>query len=95
MYFPHLRHHDDIDDIGQAGTSEARIEYVFFQRVARFIPECSCVDCVRHCDLLGTKSALWSIGVSQKVAIGPPAHPIAPYLGRVMGNYLKIRKFRE
>ena len=32
-----------MDDIGQAGTSEARIEDVFFQRMAYITPECSCV----------------------------------------------------
>ena len=43
MYFPHFRHHDNMDDIGLAGISEARIEDVFFQRMAYITPECSCV----------------------------------------------------
>ena len=40
MYFPHFRHHENGDDIGQVGSSEARIECVFFQRIAYFTPEC-------------------------------------------------------
>ena len=31
----------------------------------------------------------------QKIAMGPTPHPIAPYLGRVMENFLVILKDRE
>ena len=40
MYFPHFRHHENGDDIGQVGSSEARIECVSFQGIVYFTPEC-------------------------------------------------------
>ena len=65
-----------MDDIGQAGTSEARIEDVFFQRVAYVTPECSCVAYVTFLEpnqVSGAsaylKKSLWGL---------PPPHSSVP-----------------